>query len=361
MLQKLLNYKSKFHHFILLFIVVVFTSCGGDEEDNSSSNVTFEKLNEITIEHPENENMNCYFARVYDKGDSLFVTYQLSMPIGGGPEMKFGYKDYNYNLDPLASEGIFKTTTDIGPDYAADFDGEHYYLLTPSSDMLGWDLSKYNNSWAVVDTLKIEETNEAWQFNDQMLEFINGKLVTGDMTAKEPTSDENLETIGAPTFHHIVSQDLQIENSFILDDENFMFGMSMEYANKKYYLFSNVSYFGDMKVAVYDENWNFEKSKTIYTTARWPQGSVYKDGIFYISFVDYDEDNRTQNIKLMALDEENLKVISEIQITNLERGDEPTLHVDRPAVMIKDDKAYVTYDSLENEVATCKMEVFQIK
>lgn len=327
----------------------------------SGDSVVFEKHVSVTPDEQYSYGAFCRVNRIPSE-DYFVVTFgganrnvqrESDSRAFGGAEggNGYSYKIYDANFEYQGETGVIH---EGGGDAASVMADGYYYFLagTPPND---WIIKKIDpKTWEMVDSVVVDMESDTELLNDMMLAYIQGNLIasglfneSGDIGGDQKNSDP---TAGLATHNRIFDTDLNLLDRFVLDDVPHINGSYVVFADGMYQYVTSTSFFGDLIVMQYDENWEFIRSKTIEEGAQWSQGAVYDEetGRFYVAFIDMSltEDHKlapgeATNIALGIYDE-HWNLIEKINVTGLQETDRKS--PGRPSVMLDGSKLYVSYD-----------------
>ncbi|MFA6888578.1 MAG: hypothetical protein WC254_03710 [Candidatus Woesearchaeota archaeon] len=289
------------------------------------------------------------FCRVFyvEQNDNLIVTFGAK-PLevtekevddteyrAGGQEAgdSFAYKEYSLDMEPTGNEDSFYYG---GGDCSMTMGDNYFYLLTGGPK--GWVLAKYNPiTWEQLKKIDIETDSEMEGTGDSMIAYVNGQLDASGIykISEVPNGDD-------ATHHRLFSTDLEFLKYQILDDMPHVEGTSMVYVDNTYQFLSSTSFFGDILVMQYDNEWNFLDSKIIAENGNWPQGTVYDEERerYYVA---YTSGAGVRYINLGVYDKD-WDMIETIKVTDFDENAEERQSAGRPSVFMHDNKLYVSYD-----------------
>lgn len=282
-------------------------------------------------------------------------TLDESKPFGYEAGSGYAYKEYSLDLEPTGKEAtFFENGTDSNSISVVENGKTYYYFLigsVPHDGQDGWNLIKYDPAtWEVVDEvwmgLNYDPTDQIMEVggeapNDQILGYGNGYLLPGDLY-RVTEAEEGGPDVGEATFYNLHDTDLNFVEKVVLQDVPHINGGSIIFANGAYQVVSSTSFFGDLVVMQYDEDWNFLDSKTLTENGQWAQGLVYDEQteLYYVSYVNHVGPT---NVHLAAYDK-NWDLVSYTRITDFNEGDDIIKVGGRPFLFLKDDRLFVTYD-----------------
>lgn len=273
-------------------------------------------------------------------------------PFGGAEGGNgYSYKIYNDDFEYTGETGVIHAG---GGDAASVMaDGYFYFLAgTPPHD---WIMKKIDPAtWEMVDSVFIDTDTDTEILNDMMLAFANDTLIAsglydadgsagGDQKSTDPTA-------GMATHNHLYTADLEDLDAFVLDDVPHINGSYVVYAKGMYHYITSTSFFGDLIVMRYTEEWEFIDSQTIDEGAQWSQGAVYDETMerFYVAYLDLPlsanntlTPGESVNVALGIYDAE-WNLLEKVDVTGFDGAD--MKGPGRPSVILEDGKLYVSYD-----------------
>lgn len=289
--------------------------------------------------------------------------------IGGGEGGQgAAYLYLSTDLQPTGESGYYRYG---GGDLATNLVGQYLYDLSgaPGGSGNNWRISQYDiRTWKTVGSVEIElDSNEG--ANDQMLAYANDQLIAsslyGDNAHGADTSGVKQDpTIGVYTHHHAVTTDLELVDSWVLDDVLHANGSSMVFVDGVYQFVTTTAYFGDLMVLQYDADWNYLGSTMLLANAQWPQGTVYDPNSerYYVAYLAIKGGGQSE-ARLAAFDKD-WELLSNTVVT--EYGN--TLFAGRPSVLLHDGLLYMTYDQESQNQQTkernkdwqCQLSVYEL-
>lgn len=330
--------------------------------DTEESLVTLEKVVAVTPDETYQYGAFCRVNRVPSE-ENFFVTFGGSnrdvqqsgktfSPFGGAEGGNgYSYKIYDADFSYTGETGVIHSG---GGDAASVMADGYYYFLagTPPND---WIIKKIDPSiWETVDSTVVDMETDTEILNDMMLAYANGNLIaSGLYDASGAASGDQKKTdptLGMATHNHLYDTDLAFVEEFVLDDVPHINGSYVVFANDEYHYVTSTSFFGDLIVMRYDEDWKFIDSKTIDEGAQWAQGALYDERTdrFYVAYLDLPltKENRlargeSMNIALGIYDAE-WNLIEKVNVSGYDESDKKT--PGRPSVILEDGKLYVSYD-----------------
>jgi len=306
------------------------------------------------------------FCRVnpMPNSDRFFVTFGGSNPDAqskavalspfGGAEGGNGYSYKMYDVD-FAYTGQHGVVHSGGGDAASVMADDGYYYFLAGAPPEDWILKKIDpTTWKTVASAHIDMDSPREILNDMMLAYANGNLIAsglydasgaagGDQKKSDPT-------VGMATHNRIFDTNLNLLDTFVLDDVPHINGSYVVFANGEYAYVTSTSFFGDLIVMRYDENWNFIDSKTIDKGAQWSQGASYDEagGRFYVAYLDMPigmngklERGQSVNVAVGIYDAD-WNLVEKVMITDFVPLDDK--NPGRPSLLLHDGMLYVSYD-----------------
>ncbi len=330
----------------------------GDDESNETddSSDLFSLVKTITVS-PDDTYQYGAFCRInyVEALDEFVMTFGGASPEAsdaddegraGGFEGAGGYayKYYSTDLEETGEHGIYIYG---GGDMAGVMVDDVYYHLTGGGSQ-DWRLTAFDAvTWETLNEVYIELDTEHEESSDQMLAYVNGYFDASGGYTPDPDAEADFY-VGGYTFHRLLNADLELVDSFILEDERHINGSSMVYVDGVYHYVTATAYWGDLMLMQYDEDWNYLGSKILVENAQWSQGTIYDEETerFYVTYLENMRGELSQtapsiNAHLSIFDKD-WELLDTIEVTDFDPDE--GYNAGRPWVTLHEEKIYVSYD-----------------
>jgi hypothetical protein len=304
-------------------------------------------IKNVEVTPDENLDIIGAFCRInyVPTADKFLVTF------GGTSRDKgtqgYGYKWYTTEMEFTGEVGLFENR---GTDTASVMIDSTYYFLTDGGKDI-WALKKYDPiTWTLLGETSMSRDPNKEPGNDFMLAHVNGMLdASGLYVADAESTVDQKQTDpykGEATNHRFFTDELEFLETRVLSDTPHINASSMVFVDGLYNLVTSTSFFGDLIVMRYDEDWNYIGSKVLAQWGNWPMGTVYDPELrlFFVSYISMENivnKNGFRNIRLAVFDAE-WNSITDIAVTQYEK--DSFTQSGRPSVILHGGLAYVSYD-----------------
>ena len=286
---------------------------------------------------PDSSYENGAFCRLnyFPSKNKFYLTFGTGNYSGVPTQRPVGfvYKEYTADLRETGKSAFFHYNKGNAAGDAASVFGEGYYYFLTGGPR-GFLVKKFDQDWNLLAQTDLVLDPRTERDNDQMLAYVNGQLDASSLFAlsqdKRPSPEK-----GEATHHRLLDTNLNLMKRRVLQDTPHVNGSSMVFQNGIHHLVTSTAFFGDLIVIQYDKNWGYLGTKTLTEGGQWPQGTVYHDGVFYVSYLE-----RGGASVILAAFDEDWNPVGQVWVTDLEPGYE----AGRPSVIFHNGLLYVSYD-----------------
>jgi hypothetical protein len=339
----------------------MFVSCS--RTSNSTPSVSTLSLNLVKTIHvtPDATFHVASFPRI----NYVPATGQLVITFGSVVDKKDGvcqgagyaHKGYTLDMQETGNSGYFifyPNSCNAGDSGSVMVDNAYFGAFVSQLPEMpyGWHLVKFDAvTWTSIAEKDVLLEAPHVGNTDPTVAYVNGQLDVSNQYNPDGIWQE-----GSGSFHDFFSTDLQSLGSKTLADTALISGGSEIYIDGFYYIITANKYDGDVVVAKYDSNWQYQSVKTLRKQAHWSQGVVCDGQHFFVAYLDTSQRDEGSfighfypNVHLAAFDR-NWELVVDVAVTNFSRAD--FKFPGRPWVILHQNRVYLSYDVDDMDPAT---------
>lgn len=248
----------------------------------------------------------------------------------------YAYREYDPDLTHPGRSGCVLPASEAAPpaDSASLLVGDALYFLTSASGHA--ELLQLDPDWRLVGRREVELGLTGSSVHDPMLTLLDGQLLAAIPVTLAVSPGAPVEV----SFHRYFSARLEPRQQRLLAETAHGSGTSLVEAGGRYFLFTATPAPGNLAVVAYDHAWTCLGARYLARGAASPQGAVYADGRFYVTYLDLARPG-TANVTLGILDN-TWRWVSTTPVTDFQP--EQCRRAGQPSLLKVGTRFYVTYD-----------------